>query len=132
MLQKWDSMQPFLPISSQWSLSIPPENIRKPLVFWCFQGISKENSGMKWVNSVFQRGSIILKCTDNILSRPRYRMSWMLIILQVIWKWCLWSLNPLYPFLGQSLVTVFIFSRIFIPFFNIFVVYILDWVNPIH
>ena len=47
-------------------------------------------------------------------------------------EWCLWSLNPLYPFLGQSLVTVFIFSRTFIPFLNIFVVYILDWVNPIH
>ena len=27
----------------------PPENIRKPLVFWCFQGVSKELSGMKWV-----------------------------------------------------------------------------------
>ena len=26
----------------------PPENIRKPLVF-CFQGVSKEISGMKWV-----------------------------------------------------------------------------------
>ena len=30
-------------------LLIPPENIRKPLVFWCFQGVSKEISGMKWV-----------------------------------------------------------------------------------
>ena len=29
---------------------IPPENIRKPLVFWCFQGVSNEISGMKWVN----------------------------------------------------------------------------------
>ena len=31
-------------ISCHWSL------FRKPLVFWCFQGISKEISGMKWVN----------------------------------------------------------------------------------
>ena len=31
------------------SLLIPPENIRKPVVFWCFQGVSKEISGMKWV-----------------------------------------------------------------------------------
>ena len=31
-----------LPISSQWSLSIPPKNIRKPLVFWCFQDVEKE------------------------------------------------------------------------------------------
>ena len=28
----------------------PPESIRKPLVFWSFQGVSKEMSGMKWVN----------------------------------------------------------------------------------
>ena len=29
----------------------PPEN-RKPKVFWCFQGASKESSAMKWVNVV--------------------------------------------------------------------------------
>ena len=28
---------------------IPPENIRKFLAFWCFQGVSKEISGIKWV-----------------------------------------------------------------------------------
>ena len=33
-----------------WSLSIPPENIRKPEVFWCFHGVQKETSGMKWTN----------------------------------------------------------------------------------
>ena len=33
------------------SLSIPAENIRKPEVFGCFQGVSKETSGMKWVNA---------------------------------------------------------------------------------
>ena len=27
----------------------PPEN-RKPKVSWCFQGVSKETSGMKWVD----------------------------------------------------------------------------------
>ena len=37
-------------ISCHWSLSIPPENIEKPEVFWCFQGVSKETSGMMWVN----------------------------------------------------------------------------------
>ena len=31
-------------------LSIPPENIRKPEVFRCFQGVSKEISDMKRVN----------------------------------------------------------------------------------
>ena len=27
----------------------PPENIRKAVVFLCFQGVSKETNGMKWV-----------------------------------------------------------------------------------
>ena len=31
-----------------WSLSIPPENTRKPKIF-CFQGLQKETSSMKWV-----------------------------------------------------------------------------------
>ena len=31
-----------------------PENIRKPLFFWYFQGVSKEISGMKWVTKNFQ------------------------------------------------------------------------------
>ena len=34
------------------SLLTPPENIRKPEVFWCFQGVSKEISGMKWVKII--------------------------------------------------------------------------------
>ena len=29
---------------------VPPENIRKPEVFWCFQWVSKEIIDMKWVN----------------------------------------------------------------------------------
>ena len=33
-----------------WSLSIPFENIRKPLFFLCVHGVRKEISGMKWVN----------------------------------------------------------------------------------
>ena len=37
------------PISCQWSLSTPPENIRKPLVFWCFQEVLKETISVKWV-----------------------------------------------------------------------------------
>ena len=35
-----------LPVSCYWSLSIPPENIRKILVFWYFQGVQKEISGI--------------------------------------------------------------------------------------
>ena len=28
-----------------------PENTRKPLVFWCFQGVLKDISDMKWVRA---------------------------------------------------------------------------------
>ena len=38
---RWDSFvklaPPAQPISCQWTISIPPENARKPLVFWRFQ-----------------------------------------------------------------------------------------------
>ena len=37
-------------ISCHWCLLIPPQNIRKSEVFWCFQGVSKEIRDMKWVN----------------------------------------------------------------------------------
>ena len=33
-----------------------PENIRKPEVSWFFQGVSKEISGMKWVNQAERTG----------------------------------------------------------------------------
>ena len=39
------------PISCHWSLLIPPENIKKPKVFLYFPGVSKDTSGMKWVNA---------------------------------------------------------------------------------
>ena len=32
----------------------PPENIRKPLVFWCFQGASEDTRGMKWVKVIIE------------------------------------------------------------------------------
>ena len=37
-------------ISCRWSLSVPPENIQKPLVF-CFQRVQKETSGIKWAKN---------------------------------------------------------------------------------
>ena len=36
-----------------------PENIRKPLVFWCFQGDQKEALGRKGLKNVCQRKSIL-------------------------------------------------------------------------
>ena len=46
----------YQPISCHWSLSTASENIREPLVF-CFQGVQKDISGMKWVNVVRAKGS---------------------------------------------------------------------------
>ena len=40
----------YSPISCHWTLSIPPGNKKNLKVFWCFQGVSKETSGMRWVN----------------------------------------------------------------------------------
>ena len=60
------------PISCQWSLLIPPENIRKREVFWCFQGVSKEICGMKWVNA------------DKPWQRPKYiskKWLWWLVLV---------------------------------------------------
>ena len=33
------------------SFSIPPENIRQLLVFWCFQGVWELSGDMKWINA---------------------------------------------------------------------------------
>ena len=38
-------------ILAQCSISIPPENVRKPLVFWRFQRIKKWNTGLKWITN---------------------------------------------------------------------------------
>ena len=45
------------PISCRWSLSIPPESMRKLEVFWCFRGVHKVTSGMKGLISSFSRYS---------------------------------------------------------------------------
>ena len=42
----WKLLTHFVPLVS---FDTPPEN-RKPKVSWCFQGVSKETSGMKWVD----------------------------------------------------------------------------------
>ena len=47
---------PIIPQKYYWSiLFIPPENIRKPLKFWCFSGVLKETSGMKCFKVILQR-----------------------------------------------------------------------------
>ena len=41
----------------QFSISIPPENVRKPLAnlwfFWYFQGVKKWKISLKWVNETY-------------------------------------------------------------------------------
>ena len=50
-------------------LLIPPENIRKPEAFWCFQGVSKEISGMKCFNGVEIVSCIlVIRSTINFLT----------------------------------------------------------------
>ena len=43
------SINPFHATDLFW---YPLKNIRKPEVFWYFQGVSKEISGMEWVNNI--------------------------------------------------------------------------------
>ena len=61
MLSRRDVMTKILnfTISCHRYLSIPPEIIRKPLVFWCFQGVWKQTSVMKLVNDVRRTASRI-------------------------------------------------------------------------
>ena len=35
----------------------PLKTLRKPLVFWCFQGVSKVIIGMKWVKAILKYAS---------------------------------------------------------------------------
>ena len=48
------------PILTQWSTSVHPESVRKPLVFWRSQGIQKWNIGLKFVNpTLYQRAPLV-------------------------------------------------------------------------
>ena len=52
---------------------MPPENIRKPLIFLYFQGVLNEVSGMKWIKtdiSITQSNSI-----NWFLSQPAFTCS---------------------------------------------------------
>ena len=62
----FDMKMLYQPISCHWSLLIPPENIRKPLVFWCFQGVSKEISGMKWINSTLVSYEVMISGKEEV------------------------------------------------------------------
>ena len=66
------------PISYHWSLSISPENIRKPDIFLCFQGVSKETSGMKWVNSSSNFQQDLFK--ELSIYKKRRRTSWAVFL----------------------------------------------------
>ena len=59
------SLTHFMPLISL----ISSENIRKSLDFWCFQEVSKEISGMKWVKS-------------NIWKKHKYRTKEFVFLLK--------------------------------------------------
>ena len=42
----------------QYVHSITPENTKKPLVFWCFQGVQNGNVGQIWVNTRHKESSV--------------------------------------------------------------------------
>ena len=44
------NVSPILAILAQRSISISLASVRKPNVFWRFQGVKKWNTGLKWVN----------------------------------------------------------------------------------
>ena len=66
------------PISYHWSLSIRPENIRKSDIFLCLQGVSKETSGMKWVNSSSNFQQDLFK--ELSIYKKRRRTSWAVFL----------------------------------------------------
>ena len=62
------------------SLFIPPENIRKPEAFWCFQGVWKETSGMIWVNKNYIF-FLIRNYRDLFAVRFSFRVTFILITI---------------------------------------------------
>ena len=71
----------------------PPENIRKPQVFWCFQGVSKEISGMKWVNALF---------ISNIMLTMKSKVSNVQISRKCVFYCMLWNGSFLLLFVWRS------------------------------
>ena len=49
----WDELRCVNPILRQCSISIPPENMKTSLVFWCFQGVWNRNFALKWVRYLY-------------------------------------------------------------------------------
>ena len=54
------------PFLWHWYLFIPPENMKKLEDFWCFQGLQREISDMKWVNLLLRRKCSYHKCSLNV------------------------------------------------------------------
>ena len=52
-------------MSCHCSISVPPETIRKPEVFWCFLGVYKKTSGMKWIKNSYHIVTSPLICRGN-------------------------------------------------------------------
>ena len=57
-------------IPAQCFISLLPETDRKAKVFWCFQGVQKQNIGLKWVKFVMLNWTILLD-TGRKLNLPK-------------------------------------------------------------
>ena len=80
-----------------------PWNIRKLLVFWCFQGVSKEISGTKWVNAEDKKIRFLL-LIHFVSSIPFYFKCFWVFCSNKYWN-CSWGFHLfhvtglfLYPF----------------------------------
>ena len=62
------------PISCHWSLLIPPENIREPLVFRCFQGVSKRT--VVW-NGLIRKSIKICLSVEFCIKKLSYKNGWI-------------------------------------------------------
>ena len=64
------------PISCHCSPSIAPENIRKPLVFWCFQGYRKWSVAWNRLISGLRNRGLLWGLLFLVMSRYLFFMNW--------------------------------------------------------
>ena len=83
-------------ISCHWSLSIPPENIRKSLVFWCLQEVEKQTSGMNCVIEACIIGSVAYSTKIFFCKHERYSF------YAVIQNWSVFKYTPKWHYTWNS------------------------------
>ena len=76
----------YTPGIGQWSICIPMKSIRKPGVFWCFQGVHERNIGLNWVKQLWNiliqlQGEHLLWHLQKRISISRKEQDLQLVIL---------------------------------------------------